>query len=352
DAETQKVAETAFSNITGSLVAIEPSTGEILAYVSAPEYNLEEFASVTSTEIMNKYRTDPNKPLFDRASNSIYPPGSTYKMLAGLIGLQEGIITKNYTINCKGGFKFGDRFFKCHGSHGTTNIVQAIEHSCNTYFYQLILNIGLDRWAKYCRMFGFGNKTGFDLGDDAKGIVPDSEYYNKVFGKNKWGRGNLVSLGIGQGELSVTTLQLAQYTALLANFGKTKTPHIAKGYSEGFNNKYYPFTFNEKTVQISDENFDIIREGMFKVVNGSGTATHIRLPNIEISGKTGTSQNPHGKDHALFIGFAPFDNPKIAVAVIVENVGFGGTHAAPIAQKVIKTYLEGLEDDNFDVVGL
>ena len=352
DAQTQKIAEKAFENRTGSLVAIEPSSGEILAYVSAPEYDLNEFASVTSSEIMNKLRVDPNKPLFDRAANSIYPPGSTYKMLSGLIGLQEGLITKDYTINCKGGFQFGNRFFKCHGSHGVTNIVSAIEHSCNTFFYQLILRIGLDKWANYLRMFGFGVITGFDLGSDAKGIVPDTKYYNRVYGDRNWGKGNLVSLGIGQGELSVTTLQLAQYTALLANFGKTKTPHIAKGYTEGFNNNYYPFNFDEKSVQISDEYFDIIREGMFKVVNGKGTATHIRLPNIQISGKTGTSQNPHGEDHALFIGFAPFDNPKIAVAVIVENVGFGGTHAAPIAQKVIKTYMEGLEDENFDMVGL
>lgn len=352
DAQTQKIAENAFENRTGSLVAIEPSSGEILAYVSAPEFDLNEFASVTSSEIMNKLRVDPKKPLFDRAANSIYPPGSTYKMLIGLIGLQEGLITKDYTINCKGGFQFGRRFFKCHGSHGVTDIVSAIEHSCNTYFYQLILRIGLDKWANYLRMFGFGVTTGFDLGSDAKGIVPDTKYYNRVYGDRNWGKGNLVSLGIGQGELSVTTLQQAQYTALLANFGKTKTPHIAKGYTEGFNNKYYPFNFEEKTIQISDEYFDIIREGMFKVVNGRGTATHIRLPNIEISGKTGTSQNPHGEDHALFIAFAPSDNPKIAVAVIVENVGFGGTHAAPIAQRVIKTYLEGLEDENFDMVGL
>lgn len=352
DAETQRVAEKAFENRTGSLVAIEPTTGEILAYVSAPEYSLEDFASVTSSEIMNKLRLDPNKPLFDRAANSIYPPGSTYKMLAGLIGLQEGLITKDYTINCKGGFQFGNRFFKCHGSHGVTNIVSAIEHSCNTFFYQLILRIGLDRWANYSRMFGFGTPTGFDLGSDAKGIVPDTKYYDRVYGSKNWGKGNLISLGIGQGELSVTTLQLAQYTALLANYGKTKTPHIAKGYMEGYKNKFFPFKFEDKEIPISKQNFDIIREGMLKVVNGNGTATHIRLPNIKISGKTGTSQNPHGEDHALFIGFAPFENPKIAVAVIVENVGFGGTHAAPIAQKVIKTYLENLDDENLDMVGL
>jgi penicillin-binding protein 2 len=352
DKSAQKIAEKEFQGFTGSLVAIEPNTGGILAYVSAPDYNLGQFASVTSRKIMNQLRNDPSKPLFDRASSSIYPPGSTYKMLAALIGLEEGLISKATSINCKGGFQYGNRFFKCHGSHGATNVVSAIENSCNTFFYKLILDIGLDRWAKYLRMFGFGSSTGFDLGNDAKGIVPDSEYYNKVYGEKKWSRGNLISLGIGQGELSVTTLQLAQYTAFLANFGKTKKPHIAMGYHEGFESNFFPFVFDEKEVKISKKNFEIVREGMYKVVNGEGTATHIKLPNIVISGKTGTSQNPHGEDHALFVGFAPYENPKIAVAVIVENVGFGSTYAAPIAQKVIKAYLENLDDSDLDLVKL
>lgn len=352
DLATQRVAEKAFEGFAGSLVAIEPTSGEILAYISAPSYKLEEFASVTSVKQLNEIRNDPTKPLFDRAANSIYPPGSTYKMLAALIGLEENIINKNMQIVCKGGYQFGNRFFKCHGSHGTTNVVSAIEHSCNTFFYKLILDIGLDRWAKYLRDFGFGSSTNFDLADDADGIVPDTKYYNKVYGEKKWGRGMLISLGIGQGELSVTTLQQAQYTAFLANYGKTKIPHIGKGYLEGLYQEFTPFDFEDNVIDISKESFDIVREGMFKVVNGKGTARHIRLPNIDIAGKTGTSQNPHGEDHALFVGFAPYVNPKIAVAVIVENVGFGGTHAAPIAQKVIKTYLENLNISEFDIATL
>lgn len=343
DAKTQKVAEDLFKNYSGSLVAIEPSTGEVLAYVSAPLFDLNTFASVTSTKEISNLRLDPRKPLFNRAAKSIYPPGSTIKMLAAIIALEEGIITKNTIVNCKGGFQYGDRFFRCHGVDGPVNVVSAIEHSCNTFFYKLILDIGLDRWAKYLRMFGFGNPTGLDIDNDAKGIVPDTDYYNKVYGKNRWTKGYLISLGIGQGELSVTTLQMAQYAALLANSGKTFQPHLVKGYMEGFN-RINKFNFNEKSIKISKRSFDIVREGMYKVVNGNGTATHIRLPDIKIAGKTGTSQNPHGKDHAIFIGFAPFDNPKIAVAVIVENVGFGGTYAAPIAQKVIKTYLDNLEN--------
>ncbi len=352
DYETQKVAEELFKNLSGSLVAIEPKSGDILAYVSAPYFSLQDFASVTSRKRLNEIRTDPRKPLFDRASQSIYPPGSTYKMLAALIGLEENIITENSRIICKGGYQYGDRFFKCHGVHGSVNVVESIEHSCNTFYYKLIFDIGLDRWAKYLRMFGFGSPTGFDLKSEAPGIVPDVKYYNRVYGKNKWSKGNLISLGIGQGELSVTTLQLAQYTALLANYGKTKAPHIVKGYLDGTQNIYHPFNFKNKEIEISKKTFDLVREGMLRVVNGNGTATRIRLPNIKIAGKTGTSQNPHGKDHALFVGFAPYENPQIAVAVMVENVGFGSTYAAPIAQKVIKTYLENLELDNLNLNAL
>ncbi len=348
DYATQKVAEKKFAKHRGSLIAIEPSTGEILAFVSAPQFNLEDFASVTSRKAIVALSNDENKPLFNRASKSIYPPGSTYKMIAALAALEEGIITKDYSVNCKWGYQYGNRFFRCTHKHNWTNLISSIEESCNTYYYQLILEIGLDRWAKYGRMFGFGKKTNFDLENESPGIVPDTEYYNRVYGKNKWSKGTLLSLGIGQGELSVTTLQMAQYISLLANFGKTKTPHIVKAYLEGNQNKAIPLTFDDVTVDIKKKNFDIIREGMYKVVNGKeGTADNIKLANIAIAGKTGTSQNPHGKDHALFIGFAPFDNPKIAIVVLVENVGFGSTYAAPIARDVIKTYLEQFDENNF-----
>ena len=304
------------------------------------------------SNLLKKIQNDPKKPLFDRASNSIYPPGSTIKMLAAIIGLNEGIITKNTIVNCQGGYQFGNRFFKCHGVDGKVNVVDAIEHSCNTFFYKLVLDIGLDRWAKYLRMFGFGENTEFDLGNDSKGIVPDSEYYDRVYGKRKWGRGYLVSLGIGQGELSVTTLQMAQYASFLANFGKTKSPHVVKGYLEGYGTEISEFNFKDHEISIPSKYFEMVREGMYKVVNGEGTATHIRLPSIKIAGKTGTSQNPHGKDHALFIGFAPYENPRIAIAVIVENVGFGGTYAAPIAQRIIKAYIENIEEKNLDYAKL
>ncbi len=340
NSDAQKVAEKSFKHKTGSLVAIEPSTGEVLAFVSSPQYNLAEFASIMDESMIRKIIHDKNKPLFNRGTTSIYPPGSTIKMLAALIGLQEGLITKYSTIDCKGGLQYGNRFFKCHGAHGITNVIKAIEQSCNTYFYKLILDIGLDRWANYVKNFGFGKKTGIDLSEESKGIVPDSKYYDKVYGKGKWSRGNLISLGIGQGELSVTTVQLAQYAALLANFGKTKSPHVVKGYLTQDNQEFIPLKFKDVNIDFKRKYFDIVREGMFKVVNGKGTATGIKLKEYKIAGKTGTSQNPHGKDHALFIAFAPYDNPKIAIAVMVENAGFGSSFAAPIARDVIKAYLD------------
>ncbi len=340
DWETQKKAEQLFKNKSGSLVALNPKNGEILAFVSAPQYDISKFSTVISKDFIQQLRNDPRKPLFNRATTSIYPPGSTLKMLVALIGLESGIINRYSTVNCKGGYQYGNRFFRCHGVHGITNVEKAIEHSCNTFFYKLILDIGLDKFANVARQFGFGKKTGVDLSEEAKGIVPDSKYYNKVYGKNKWSRGNLLSLGIGQGEFSVTTLQLAQYTALLANNGKTVQPHIVRGYLTRDVQELIPFEFKEINVPVDEEKLQIVKRGMYKVVNGEGTAKNIKLPDIKIAGKTGTSQNPHGKDHALFVAFAPYDDPQIAVAVMVENVGFGSSHAAPIAQKIIQTYLK------------
>lgn len=340
DKDAQMVAEEAFKDKRGALVAIEPSTGEILAFVSAPEYNLQDFASVTSNEIWNKLNSDEDKPMFNRATMSIYSPGSTFKMLSALAALEEGIIDTNYRVNCGGGYQFGDRFFKCLHVHGSVNVTTAIEKSCNTFFYQLILKIGLDKWAEYSSRFGFGKKSNIDIPEESPGILPTKKYYDKAFGVDRWPKGILVSLGIGQGELSVTPLQLAQYAALFANYGKSAKPHFLKGYIETSTGKYVEVIPKTYDINISSKSFDVVRYAMFKVVNGAGTAGNIRLPDIHIAGKTGTAQNPHGDDHAVFIGFAPYENPKIAIAVIVENVGFGSVHAAPIARDVIRAYLQ------------
>ncbi len=337
DADVQKAGEEAFKGMRGAFVAIEPKTGEVLALGSFPDYDLNRFSYVTSREYLNNLYSDKEKPLFNRATMSVKPPGSTFKIMEAIAALDLGLITTSTTFYCGGGFTFG-RFFKCHGVHGNINVVHAIEKSCNTFFYNLIYKIGLDNWYDYASRFGFAKRTGIDIGDEAKGFIPDSKYYEKIYGPN-WPRSIMASLGIGQGEVSVTPVQLAQYTALIANNGVTYAPHLVKGYLDNKTKDFIPFKFKKIDLGIDKKVFDIVKEGMFLVVNGAGTATHIKMDNIKIAGKTGTAQNPHGKDHALFIAFAPFDNPQIAVAVIVENVGFGATYAAPIAKKMIEAFL-------------
>lgn len=340
DKDAQRVAEEAFKGKRGAVVAIEPSTGEILAFLSAPQYNLEDFAKVTSNEVWRELNTNPDKPMFNRASMSTFAPGSTFKMITAIAALEEGIIDTNSKIACNGGYQFGDRYFKCLHVHGNVDVEVSIEKSCNTFYYSLVNKLGLELWSKYSKKFGFGSKTKVDIPEEAGGIVPSTEYYNRVYGKNGWTKGFVISLGIGQGELNVTPLQLAKFAALFGNYGKSARPHFLKSYIDTKTNERYNVKPQYYNIGISKKSFDVVRRAMYLVVNGAGTATNIKLPDIAIAGKTGTAQNPHGKEHSVFVGFAPYDNPKIAIAVIVENAGFGSTAAAPIARDVIKAYLQ------------
>jgi penicillin-binding protein 2 len=344
EASTQRVAEEMFVGKRGALVAIEPATGEILALVSAPEYDLNRFSHITSENFLNTLYNDPEKPLFNRATMSVQSPGSTYKMLSAIAALDLGIITTSWTIHCTGAYTYG-REFKCHGVHGTVNVIQAIEKSCNVFFYQLVLKLGIENWADYSSRFGFDVKTGIDIGEESPGLIPDASYYEKVYGL-EWPRSITLSLSIGQGETGVTPLQLAQYTALIGNRGKSYQPHLVRGHIDYNTKRIVHYDYKEIEVGAGRKALDIVREGMYLVVHGSkGTATHLRWSDYEISGKTGTAQNPHGEDHAWFVSFAPYDNPQIAVAVLVENVGFGSTHAAPIAKKVTEAYLNSVKQN-------
>ncbi len=339
DEDVQRAAEEALKGRRGAAIAINPKTGGILALASAPDYDLSEFSYVTSKDYLQKLYSDPEKPFFDRATMAANPPGSTFKIMEAVAALDLGVINTSWTVTCRGGQTFYGRYFKCDAVHGTVNVVHAIEHSCNVFFYNLIYKIGMDNWYEYAHKFGFGQYTHIDIGDESPGFIPNSKYYIKRYGED-WPKSIMASLGIGQGEVSVTPIQLAQYVALIANDGVTYTPHVVKGYLDNTTRKLVPFSYKEVDTGIRKEIFDIVKQGMFLVVNGSGTATNIREKDLQIAGKTGTAQNPHGKNHALFIGFAPFDNPQIAVAVFVENVGFGATYAAPIAKKMIDAYLE------------
>ncbi len=351
DKDAQRVAEEAFKDKRGAIVAIEPSTGEILAFLSAPHYNLEDFSKVTSNEVWRELNTNPERPMFNRASMSTFAPGSTYKMISAIAALEEGIIDSNYRITCGGGYQFGDRYFKCLHVHGSVDVETSIEKSCNTFYYSLVNKLGLELWSKYSKKFGFGSKTKIDIPEESGGIVPSTEYYNRVYGRNGWTKGFVISLGIGQGELNVTPLQLAQYAALLGNYGKAARPHFLKSYIDTKSNERYNVKPQYYDIGISRKSFDIVRRAMFLVVNGAGTATNIKMPDISIAGKTGTAQNPHGKEHSVFVGFAPYDNPKIAIAVIVENAGFGSTAAAPLARDVIKAYLQKGKKDEVKNLG-
>jgi len=336
DGELQKIAEEELNGRPGAVAAIEPSTGEVMVLASSPEFDLNQFSYVTPKDYLKQLMDDPLKPQYNRATMSAHPPGSTFKLLCALAALDLGVITPSTTLYCGGSFNYG-RTFKCHGAHGAVNVISAIEKSCNVFFYQLIFKIGLDRLKSYADRFGLGHKLGIDINEEVRGLIPNSAYYEKIYGKD-WPKGILVSLGIGQGEVNVTPLQLANYCALIANNGKGFVPHIVKGYLDE-DKKYHPYTFKAVDTGIKQSVFDMVKEGMFRVVNGAGTATNVRISDIHIAGKTGTAQNPHGKDHSLFVAFAPYEHPTIAVAVLIENAGFGATWAAPIAKKIIETYV-------------
>ncbi len=341
DFDLQAVAESLMTGHRGSVVAIDPNNGEVLAMISKPDYDPAVFSGLTPEEVWRSLDEDQDVPLYNRATLTRYPPGSTFKMVLATAALNEGVITTDWTVNCPGSFRFGNKVFKCHGHHGKVNVTKAIQVSCNVFFYNLMLKTGLDRWAKYALMYGFGKPTGLDIPEENSGIVPSTQYYDKVYGKGKWTQGYLVSLGIGQGEVGVTPMQMACYASEIATKGHFYQPHAVRAVKIKRTGSIDTVQYTQRMMDIKDETWDVIREGMRLAVLPGGTGMSALIPGIEIAGKTGTAENPHGEDHAWFVGFAPFDNPKIAVAVIVENAGFGGTAAAPIAGRVMEKYLLG-----------
>jgi penicillin-binding protein 2 len=342
DSDLQAYAEQLLQGKIGAIVAIDPNNGELLAMVSKPDYALPYFSGSIPANVWNKLNTDERAPLFNRATLTRYPPGSTFKMVLASAALAEGIIDEHWTVQCAGSFQFGDKTFRCHGPHGAVNVAHAIEVSCNVFFYNLMLKVGLEKWAKYGKLFGFGEKTGFDILEESPGLLPSEEYFDRVYGKHKWTKGFLISLAIGQGEVGVTPLQMACYTMALANHGAYHQPHTVRYMHNSYTGQNDTVRYQTRMLPISKEAFDNIRKGMYLVVNGpGGTGTMAQVHDIQVAGKTGTAQNPHGDSHSWFIAFAPYDHPKIAIAVLVENAGAGGSVAAPIAAALIEKYLYG-----------
>ncbi len=342
DLRLQAFAESLMTNYSGAIVAMDPNDGGLLAFVSKPDYDPSIMSGVTSADQWSDLQTNLDKPLYNRATLTRYPPGSTFKLVLAAAALQEGIIDENYRIHCSGGFRFGNRVFKDLHVHGSVNIVEAIQKSCNVFFYQLMLKVGFEKWTEYGRRFGFGQLTNTDTGEETAGLLPSTEYYDSRYGKGKWTQGFLVSLAIGQGEVGVSPLQMVRYVAALANGGIVYRPHAVESIRNKETNKVEPVPHDSTLVGLSPHVIELIRDGMQRVVQApGGTGSLARIPGVISGGKTGTAENPHGKDHAWYIGFAPFDNPKIAVCVMLENSGFGGTKAAPLAGMVMEKYLYG-----------
>ena len=343
DTDVQALAESLLTGHRGAVVAIDPENGGVIALASEPDYDLTDFSGVTPPDVWKKLNDDEDKPLFNRATLTRYPPGSTFKMILAIAALENHVIDENWRVQCHGFFVYGRKVFKDEHVHGSTNIVEAIQRSCNVFFYQLMLKVGLDPWNEYAREFGFGQPTKIDILEENSGLVPSTEYYNRVYGKGKWTQGYLVSLGIGQGEIGVTPLQMASYASMLANKGHYFQPHIVQTIYDKWTNTTDTVSVEHHNINVSERTWQLVREGMRRVVmEPGGTGGSARIPGVVVAGKTGTAENPHGKAHSWFIGFAPFDHPKIAICVLMENVGYGGSFAAPIAGRCMEKYLSGI----------
>lgn len=348
DAQLQEYGESLMANKRGCIVAIEPKTGEILCLVSAPHFDPNDLVGKKRGENFGKLNTDTLEPLFNRAIKGQYRPGSIFKMVQALIALEDSIVVPQTRIYCNRGL------IGCHGAHSNDNLGQAIQHSCNPYFREVMRRIvenndeegvfrkagkGLDEWNAKIKRFGFGSNLGLDLPGVKSGMIPSSSYFNNIYGANKWAYSNIYSISIGEGENQTTPLQMANLAAIIANKGHYITPHLVRSM-----NGVPQFTSKDhyNSVGVKSKHFDVVREAMRTVVEEpGGTARRARVPDVVVCGKTGTVQNDPKLDHSVFIAFAPMDDPQIAIAVYVESAGFGGTWAAPIASLMIEKKLKG-----------
>lgn len=344
DADLQEYGEQLMQRKVGSIVAIQPQTGEILAMVSSPNYDPNLLVGRAKSKNFRKMVLDTLKPLFNRATMAKYPPGSTFKMVNGLIGLQEGVITPQTTFGCPRGFVFGGLRVGCHPHASPVDLRYSVTTSCNAYYCNVFKNIiqkypkaaiGFEVWRNYVLNFGMGRRYPIDLPQESSGNVPTVQYYDKYHGSGRWNAISVISLAIGQGEMGVTPLQMANYCALLANRGWFYPPHLIKEVEGGQIDTIY---ITKRFTGVDEKYHELIVEAMRNVVT-NGTGRIAQLDTVTICGKTGTAQNPHGKDHSIFIAFAPMNDPQIAISVYVENAGFGATWAAPIASLMIEKYL-------------
>lgn len=353
DADLQEYGEKLMANKLGSVVAIDPSTGEILALVTSPSYDPNLLVGRERAKNFAKLYMDTIRvPLYNRATMASYPPGSTFKLIDALIGQQEGVLTPETRYPCSRGYAPLGGHPKCHAHSSPLALTDAIGHSCNSYFsyvFKSIIDnkkyhdtyIAYNSWREYVLSFCIGQRTGSDLANELKGNVPSIKYYDKVFGKGSWKASTVISLGIGQAELLVTPLQNANVVAIIANRGWYYTPHIIKEIGNNPNDTLLDrFKVKHYTKVTDTAIYSNVIRGMSDAVT-SGTASALKIQGVDYCAKTGTAENPHGKDHSVFVAFAPKVNAKIAIAVLVENAGFGATWAGPIATLMMEKYLNG-----------
>ncbi len=347
DAELQAYGEKLMQNKIGAIVAIEPSTGEILALVSGPTYDPSLLVGRERGKNYEALRKNKYKPLYDRSIMGVYPPGSTFKPTQGLILLQEGIVTPHTMYPCSHGFIAGRLKVGCHAHAAPINLVPSLATSCNAYYCYGLRSMldnrkkypstseAFEIWKNHLVSMGYGYKLGIDLPGEKRGYIPNSKVYDRVYGEGHWKALTIISVAIGQGEVSATPLQIANLSATIANRGHYYTPHVVKAIEDSIIDTAYTIPHH---TSIDKHYYDYIVEGMRAAVTG-GTCRLAAIPNIEVCGKTGTAQNSQGRDHSAFMGFAPMNNPQIAIAVYVENAGFGATYGVPIGSLMMEFYL-------------
>jgi penicillin-binding protein 2 len=320
-----------------AVVGLDVRTGAVLCLVSRPGYDPNIFMGPIDRPTWDSLISNPSKPFFNRAITSGYPPGSTMKPVVALAGLHQGAITPESRLQpCAGSFRYGNRTFKCWSTHGSTDLPEALAVSCNVYFYQLGLRVGLDSLTSYARQVGMGKSTGIDVPSERPGNIPTRGWLDSRYGKGRWGAGSLLNFAIGQGEVLATPLQMASVYGAIANDGVACTPHVLSSVDSAGRSAY---TVPVRTTRLPMDRTDLdaVKAGLNRVV-AYGTGTAARLSEITIAGKTGTAQNPPRPDHAWFVGYAPAEAPEVVFAVLVENAGHGGSVSAPIASKLIRAY--------------
>ena len=346
DVDLQREIERIFTWGKGSVLVMDPRNGEILAAVSRPAYDPNMFIGGVSAREWKALFENPDNPLFNRTIQATYPPGSTFKLVTAYAALSNKLVGRNQHLKpCFGSYRFGNRNFGCWRpeGHGSLSLHEAISQSCDVYFYQLGEMLTADQFAAAGGIFGLGKRTGVDLPSEAAGIIPDHAYFNRRFGRGKWTKGHLLNYSIGQGEVLATPMQICLMTAVLANGGRRIQPHVVSQIVDFDGRSATNYSWNTIELPMIDQRLlQTLRRAMEGVVAGErGTGRAAAIHGIKVAGKTGTSQNPHGEDHALFVAYAPADDPEIALTIIMENAGHGGAMAAPVARSILMYYFYG-----------